>query len=49
MAYPIGKKIEREAKSDIVDVGLDLLEVLQYGQIAVAVGALVILFRAMIA
>jgi len=31
--------------STIVDVGLDLLEILQFGQIAVAVGAMMILLR----
>lgn len=32
----------------IVDVGLDLVEILQYGQIALAVGALVIIAREML-
>lgn len=31
--------------STLTEVGLDMLEILQYGQIAVAVGAIVILMR----
>lgn len=41
-------KKQSDMVSSIVDVGLDLMEVLQYGQIALAVGALVIIAREML-
>jgi hypothetical protein len=36
---------QKNFSSTLTDVGLDMLEILQYGQIAAAVGAIVILMR----
>lgn len=42
------KKEQGDMVYTIVDVGLDLVEILQYGQIALAVGTLVIIARAIL-
>jgi len=39
---------QSDMASTIVDVSLDLMEILQFGQIALAVGALVIIAREML-
>lgn len=41
-------KEQSDMVSTMVDVGMDLMEILQYGQITLAVGALVIIAREML-